>query len=341
MLNFIFLSKNFFLLIQKDFFFYNQNLFLQYFKPILIAFYFICTCSFFFKKLPVSLFLTPLTSFIYFNFKKQNDLFLNYLFFLHPNFLTLNFFILFSNLISLKKKMSAVFLFLLLTGMFWSFQEVLWNGIWDWNVLEFSNLWIALTVTLLNHFTLNTLWKNQITLFCLSILFFFNNFLNTKSVHSFFFLPINKICSSSTLTLFFFFYFFKNSQKLFIFFFLFFYEVFNFFLKQNYFFFNKFFFFVYLFYLVCFKKLRLSYFIFLSVWLGCLIKIALYAQRNHKHFILKPVLFFFMYINSFNYNITKDNFTAFKSSYFFVNISNSLHLKSFFYYKIKQRLLFF
>ena len=64
----------------------------------------------------------------------KKDLFFNKIFFLHIFFL----FLAFSNILSLIC-INFVYILLIL-GCFWSYNEILWNGYWNWNFIEYFNL---------------------------------------------------------------------------------------------------------------------------------------------------------------------------------------------------------
>ncbi len=216
---------------------YHQNfIFFFYFKPYMQVFLCATLILFFKKKLPLFSFL--LVDF-YINKSENliNDLYNNNIFFLHPNFLLITFFFVAINAVTLKKKILKYFIFLLICGMFWSMQEVFWNGIWDWNTLELSNLILLFFFLIITHFKINLLKKNQQVLLILITLLFFNNFFNIKSVHSFFFLPINKITGKFLFFLIFF--FLKKSTFSLVSFFCLSYTYFWFISEQNFFYFNK------------------------------------------------------------------------------------------------------
>ncbi len=339
MLNFFFSFLLLKLFIFKSVNFYENAFFFFYFKPFLQIFYFFFIFFLFFFRKSAFLFLTPFNFFTFFSLKVQNDLFTNSIFFVHPNTINALLLSLMLSLFYLKKRIFYLYLFIFFLGMFWSFQEVFWNGIWDWNILELSNLIIVTISIFYFHFFKNFFWKNYIFLLFGLIVFFFNNFLNIKSVHSFFFLPISKYsCTVKILVLFFF--FTKSGVFSFILLLIFFFKHFNFFFLQNIFFFNKCFFFLYVTFFFLLKKV----FFFLNVYSFFYfqqIYFTLYFYKNISHFLIKISNTFFIFLNNKQFYFVFLKKLKLKLTYVFIKCNFYNTSCSFFFLKKKNNFIFF
>lgn len=277
---------------------YNE-FFVSFNKKITFQFLalFSLTHFFFLKKklfLVFSLFCLPYRNF--FNFQILNDLMKNNLFFFHPYFVALVLTALFFLFFSIKVKLLSPLLLLMILGMLWSAQEVFWGGVWDWNTLELSNLIIASFLIIQTHFRVNSVSKSSLIFCTLVTIFFLNNFLNLKSVHSFSFLPINNL--SSVFFLFSpIFFFIKKNQIAGIFLYSLFLYFFNVKYLENVFFFNKTLF-LSVFWFTNIIFLSRGFFFFLTNPFFLIFSSSfIYFFKNTQHFLIKIKVLCILFVN--------------------------------------------
>jgi hypothetical protein len=218
------------------------------------------------------------------------------------------------SLFYLKNRLTLHLLLIMFFGIFWSLQEVFWNGLWDWNLLEISNLLIIFILLLKSHFLFLKQQSGNVFILSLSTIYSFNHFLDIKSNHSFFSIPINNYSSKNTLV--FIILFFKNTISLIVLVFLIFYIYISPLYNVSGFIFNKFFvfFLIKLYFCISIKTLHIyinNYHLFIFFFY-------IHIKNNlHKSLLLFLLNFFFLnsinqkYNNHFKSKLVKFNWFRF------------------------------
>lgn len=314
---------------------YRTNLFLFYSKPLTEVTLFAISTLVLLKKKNLFAYVVSLDFCVYNSNYKQIDLFNNSLFFIHPVFVLLLLFIATSLLFSIKKNTMAYFIFFLFLGLFWSAQEVFWNGLWDWNILELSNLLSVYIICVITHFKNNKQVKSSVILILIYLIYFFNNYIDAKSVHSFFFIPVN-VYSLNVVLLTLFIFFYKNPAYLLLFFLVFFYKTANVLLLQNVFFFNKFFVFFYFYF---FKKISWCFFWLINPYSFIFTNTSCFIYfffKNVKHFLIKTQLYSILYLNTLNLSLSHRKLTLMNVKYYSIRSGLNTATTSFKFLKLKQ-----
>lgn len=86
-------------------------------------------------------------------------------------------------------------------GGLWSVQEVLWGGIWNWNLIEITILYIVVSLSLLYHYGKLTLYVPKLLTFLIIMFFYFNHVPLTLSVHNFVNNKYTKVSCILTVTM--------------------------------------------------------------------------------------------------------------------------------------------
>ncbi len=82
-------------------------------------------------------------------------------------------------------KITFLLLFTLLLGIFWSSLEVLWGGLWNWNLVEMAILLIFILSLLMTHQNSIKYFNVINLLLIISIFFLFNRITTSLNIHNF------------------------------------------------------------------------------------------------------------------------------------------------------------